>query len=81
MTAPAPRLPAFAGSLRDASHNRRPDVHACAAVLTEGARAAGAEVSLIELRDYPLPVHDGDIEVAGIVAASPGAAGPAGATA
>ena len=30
----------------------------------EGARQAGAEVSLIALRDYPLPVYDGDLESA-----------------
>jgi NAD(P)H-dependent FMN reductase len=47
MTATAPRLLAFAGSLRQGSFNRRL-IH----VLAEGARNAGAEVTLIELRDY-----------------------------
>jgi NAD(P)H-dependent FMN reductase len=61
MTASPPRLLAFAGSLRQGSYNRRL-IH----VLVEGARAAGAEVSLIELRDYPLPVYDGDIEAGGM---------------
>ena len=61
MTATAPRLLAFAGSLRQGSYNRRL-VH----VLAEGARSAGAEVTLIELRDYPLPIYDGDIETAGV---------------
>lgn len=56
-TASTPRLLAFAGSLRSGSYNRR-----LIPVLAEGARAAGAEVSLIELRDYALPVYDGDIE-------------------
>lgn len=56
-----PRLLAFAGSLRRESFNRR-----LIPVLAEGARAAGAEVSLIDLRDYPLPVYDGDIEAAGM---------------
>lgn len=56
-----PRLLAFAGSLREGSYNRR-----LIPVLAEGARAAGAEVTLIELRDYPLPVYDGDIEAAGM---------------
>jgi len=61
MTQPAPRLLAFAGSLREASFNRR-----LIPVLAEGARVAGARVSLIELRDYPLPVYDGDIEAVGM---------------
>lgn len=60
MTA-TPRLLAFAGSLREGSYNRR-----LIPVLAEGARAAGAEVTLIELRDYPLPIYDGDIEAAGM---------------
>ena len=58
MTA-TPRLLAFAGSLREGSFNRR-----LIPVLAEGARAAGAQVTLIELRDYSLPVYDGDIEAA-----------------
>ena len=62
MTA-TPRLLAFAGSLREGSYNRR-----LIPVLAEGARAAGAQVTLIELRDYPLPVYDGDIEAAGMPA-------------
>ena len=61
--ADTPRLLAFAGSLRQGSYNRRL-VH----VLAEGARAAGAEVTLIELRDFPLPVYDGDIEASGMPA-------------
>ena len=52
MPAAVPRLLAFAGSLRQGSYNRRL-VH----VLADGARAAGAEVTLIELRDYSLPVY------------------------
>ncbi|HEY0503204.1 MAG TPA: NAD(P)H-dependent oxidoreductase [Lysobacter sp.] len=59
----APRLLAFAGSLRQGSYNRRL-VH----VLAQGAREAGAEVTLIELRDFPLPVYDGDIESEGMPA-------------
>jgi chromate reductase len=55
------RLLAFAGSLRSASFNRRL-IH----VLAAGAREAGAEVELIELRDHALPIYDGDIEAAGI---------------
>ncbi|MBB1059797.1 NADPH-dependent FMN reductase [Marilutibacter spongiae] len=56
-----PRLLAFAGSLREASYNRR-----LIPVLAAGAEAAGATVTLVELRDFPLPVYDGDIEAAGM---------------
>ncbi len=56
-----PRLLAFAGSLREGSYNRR-----LIPVLAEGARAAGAQVTLIELSDYPLPVYDGDVEAGGM---------------
>jgi chromate reductase len=61
MPGTAPRLLAFAGSLRQGSYNRRL-IH----VLADGARAAGAEVTLIELRDYALPLYDGDIESEGM---------------
>ena len=61
MTAPTPRLLAFAGSPREGSNNRR-----LVPVLAQGARAAGAEVSLIELRDFPRPLQDGDTEAAGM---------------
>lgn len=57
----APRLLAFAGSLRSGSYNRR-----LIPVLVEGARAAGAQVTHIELRDYSLPIYDGDIEAEGL---------------
>ena len=60
MTAPI-RLLAFAGSLRSGSFNRRL-IH----TLAQGAADAGAEVDLIQLRDFPLPVYDGDIEAAGM---------------
>jgi chromate reductase, NAD(P)H dehydrogenase (quinone) len=51
------RIVAFAGSLRRESHNRKLAVLAAA-----GARETGAEVTLIELRDLPMPLYDGDIE-------------------
>jgi NAD(P)H-dependent FMN reductase len=31
-------------------------------IAAAGARAAGADVTLIDLRDYPLPLYDGDLE-------------------
>lgn len=54
-----PKILAFGGSLRAASFNQ----HA-AALAAAGARAAGAEVTLIALRDFPLPVFDQDLEAA-----------------
>lgn len=56
-----PKLLAFAGSLRRASLNRR-----LVQVLAQGARDAGAVVTLLDLREFPLPVYDGDIESAGM---------------
>jgi chromate reductase len=55
------RLLAFAGSLRAGSYNRK-----LVRTLEAGARAAGAEVTHLELRDYPLPIYDGDIGAAGM---------------
>lgn len=51
------RLLAFAGSLRRDSFNKR-----LAALASERARALGATVTLLDLRDYPLPLYDGDLE-------------------
>jgi chromate reductase len=53
----APRILAFAGSTREASFNKR-----LVRVAAAGARAAGAEVTVIDLRDHPLPLYDGDLE-------------------
>lgn len=55
-----PRILAFAGSTRIHSYNKK-----LAAAAAEGAEAAGAEVTLIDLRDYPLPLFDEDLEAAG----------------
>lgn len=54
-----PRLVAFAGSLRAASFNRK-----LLTVAVAGARAAGAEVTLLDLRDFAMPLYDGDLEAA-----------------
>jgi len=55
-----PRILAFAGSLRANSYNKR-------LVRLAGAAAAeaGAEVSYLDLKDFPLPVFDEDLETAG----------------
>ncbi len=56
---PTPRILAFGGSLRRDSFNQK-----LAVIAAEGAREAGAEVTLIALRDFPLPVFDEDLETA-----------------
>lgn len=55
----APRILAFAGSIRRDSYNKK-----LVPIAAQGARAAGAEVTIIDLRDYPLPLYDGDLEQA-----------------
>ena len=55
----AVKILAFAGSLRKGSFNKM-----LARIAAEGARAAGAEVTLIDLKDFPLPVYDADLETA-----------------
>lgn len=52
-----PRILAFAGSSRRESLNKKLVRRAVA-----GAKAAGAEVTLIDLADYPLPLFDQDLE-------------------
>ena len=52
-----PRILAFAGSARRESYNKR-----ILRIAAEGARQAGAEVTQIDLRDYPLPIFDEDLE-------------------
>jgi NAD(P)H-dependent FMN reductase len=48
---------AFAGSLRKDSYNKK-----LARVAAEVARDAGAEVTLLDLAEVPLPIYDGDLE-------------------
>ncbi|MCC6884014.1 MAG: NAD(P)H-dependent oxidoreductase [Verrucomicrobiales bacterium] len=54
-----PRILAFGGSLRHDSYNQK-----LAALAAAGARDSGATVTLIALRDFPLPVFDEDLESA-----------------
>jgi NAD(P)H-dependent FMN reductase len=54
-----PRILAFAGSLRTGSFNEK-----ILAVAADGARAAGADVTRIELREFPVLPYDGDVEAA-----------------
>jgi len=54
---PVPSFLAFAGSLRSGSLNKKLIRIAAAA-----ATAVGVPVTLIDLRDFPLPLYDGDLE-------------------
>ena len=53
----SPKILAFAGSVRKESFNR-----SLLPIPVAAARAAGAEVTLIELADFPLPLFDQDRE-------------------
>ena len=53
------KLVAFAGATREGSFNKK--LVQAAAV---EARAAGAEVTYVDLRDYEMPFYDGDLESA-----------------
>lgn len=52
-----PKILALAGSTRENSFNKK-----LIKIAVQGALAAGADVSLIDLRDYPMPLYDGDLE-------------------
>ena len=52
-----PRILAFACSLRRDSFNKK-----LVSIAAHGAREAGAEVTLIDLKDFPLPLFDQDLE-------------------
>ena len=58
--ADTPRILAFAASTRGASFNRH-----LARVATGCVRRAGGEITLIELKDYPMPLYEGDLEATG----------------
>ena len=51
------RILAFSGSLREGSFNQK-----LVNIAAAGARAAGAEVTVLDLRDLPMPVYGGDLE-------------------
>lgn len=53
------KILAFSGSARKQSYNQ-----AVAAVAAKGAELAGAEVTLINLADYPMPIFNEDEEAA-----------------
>lgn len=55
--ATAPKVLVFAGSTRQDSYNKK-----LALLAAEAAKAAGANVTHIDLRDFPMPLYDGDLE-------------------
>ncbi len=54
-----PKILAFSGSLRKASFNQQ-----VVKIAAGGAEAAGAQVTLMDLRELRLPVYDADLEEA-----------------
>ncbi|MDQ3087896.1 MAG: NAD(P)H-dependent oxidoreductase [Acidobacteriota bacterium] len=50
-----PKILAFAGSLREHSYSKR-----VVKTAMKGAENAGAEVTYIDLRDYPMPIYNAD---------------------
>lgn len=52
-----PKILAFAGSLRRDSFNKK-----LVKIAIQGAEEIGAKVTHIDLKDYPLPIYDQDIE-------------------
>lgn len=52
-----PKILAFAGSLRKDSFNKK-----LVKIAIKGAEEAGAKVTYIDLKDYPLPLYDQEIE-------------------
>lgn len=50
-----PKILAFAGSLREHSYSKR-----VVKTAIEGAKKAGADVTFIDLRDYPMPIYNQD---------------------
>jgi chromate reductase, NAD(P)H dehydrogenase (quinone) len=55
----SPRILVFAGSIRNGSFNAR-----LAAVAAKELALAQADVTLISLADYPMPLYDGNLEAA-----------------
>ena len=51
------KIIAFAGSTRTASYNKM-----LVRVAAEDVKKAGGEITLVDLRDFPMPLYDGDLE-------------------
>ena len=57
------RVLVFAGSTRNDSVNRK-----LAKVAAKQLQKTGVPATLVELRDYPMPIYDGDLEAEGVPA-------------
>jgi NAD(P)H-dependent FMN reductase len=57
LMAKQPKILAFAGSLREKAFTKR-----IVKVAAAGARKAGAEVTYIDLKDYPMPLYNADLQ-------------------
>ena len=55
----SPKILALAGSIRSGSFNQK-----VLQIAVQGAKSAGAEVTLLNLKEYPLPLYNGDLESA-----------------
>ena len=55
--ASTPKILAFAGSARKDSFNKK-----LLRVAASAAKTAGGDVTLLDLRDLPMPLYDGDLE-------------------
>lgn len=51
------RILAFSGSTRSDSYNKK-----LVKIAAAGARATGADVTYLDLRELPMPLYDGDLE-------------------
>jgi chromate reductase, NAD(P)H dehydrogenase (quinone) len=51
------RILAFAGSTRGESYNKK-----LIRIAARGVQARGTQVTLIDLRDFPMPLYDGDLQ-------------------
>jgi chromate reductase, NAD(P)H dehydrogenase (quinone) len=52
-----PKILAFAGSTRTDSYNKK-----LVKIASAGATEAGTDITVIDLRDFPMPIYDGDLE-------------------
>ncbi len=52
-----PKIIAFAGSTRADSFNKK-----LVKIASTGATEAGADVTVVDLRDFPMPIYDSDLE-------------------
>ena len=59
MSQTPPAILGFAGSTRKESYNKK-----LVQIALQGAEAAGARVTFLDLRDLPMPLYDGDLEEA-----------------